>query len=116
MARQRCDAGAVTAETAVALPALVAVLAGCLWVLAVAGAQLRCVDAAHTAARAVARGESQSQSLAVASAVAPRGARFGITRSAGLVRVDVDAVVAPPGGGPSVHVHASATAAEESMP
>ncbi|GAB3882575.1 hypothetical protein GCM10027612_13340 [Microbispora bryophytorum subsp. camponoti] len=43
------ERGSVTAETAVALPALVVVLIASLWAVTVVGAQLRCVDAARAA-------------------------------------------------------------------
>lgn len=51
------DPGSITAEFAVALPAVIAVLALCLSGVQVAGQQLRLQDAAAAAARAVARGD-----------------------------------------------------------
>ena len=53
----RGERGAVTAELAMALPLLVAVTVGLVWLLAVGAAQLRVVDAARETARAVARGD-----------------------------------------------------------
>ncbi|WP_194291596.1 TadE family type IV pilus minor pilin, partial [Cumulibacter manganitolerans] len=53
----RGDRGMVTAETALALPALVIVLGGLLTVIVAVSAQLRCVAAAREGARAAARGE-----------------------------------------------------------
>ncbi len=50
------ERGSVTAEFAVALPALVLVLAACLSGIAVTGQQLRLQDAAALAARTLARG------------------------------------------------------------
>lgn len=50
------DRGSVTAELAVALPAVVLVLACCLSGMAAAGQQLRLTDAAALAARTLARG------------------------------------------------------------
>ena len=50
------ERGSVTAEFAIALPAVVLVLACCLSGLQVAGQQLRLQDAAASAARAAARG------------------------------------------------------------
>ncbi|MCU1579380.1 MAG: hypothetical protein JWP19_1584 [Rhodoglobus sp.] len=50
------ERGSVTAEFAIALPAVVTVLACCLSGLQVAGQQLRLQDAAASAARAAARG------------------------------------------------------------
>jgi hypothetical protein len=59
--RSRCradrDAGTVTAELAVALPAVLLVLAACLGGLRVGAERLRVVDAAAQAARSVAVGE-----------------------------------------------------------
>ncbi len=51
------DRGSVTAEFAVALPAIVLVLAACLSALGIVGQQLRLADAAAHAARSIARGE-----------------------------------------------------------
>ncbi len=59
--------GSITAEFAVALPAVVLVLACCLSGVQVAGQQLRLQDAAASAARAAARGGDP----AVAARLAP---------------------------------------------
>ena len=56
--RFRDSAGSVTAEFAIALPAVVLVLACCLSGLQVVGEQLRLQDAAAAAARSIARGDS----------------------------------------------------------
>ena len=50
--------GSTTAEFATALPAVVLVLACCLGAVQVVGVQVRLTDAAATAARALARGDS----------------------------------------------------------
>jgi hypothetical protein len=91
------DAGTATAEMAVVLPALAVVLVFALWSVAAVTAQLRCVDAALVAARALARGESSDQSVAVARAAAPKGARIVVSRSDDLVVVEVHAGVRLPG-------------------
>lgn len=52
----RGDRGSVTAEFAVALPAVVLVLACCISGFSAAGQQLRLTDAAALAARTLARG------------------------------------------------------------
>ena len=83
----------VTAETAVVLPVLVVVLAAAVWLLTCVAAQLRCVDAASSAARAAARGDRSV--VAVVRALAPPGARLRITRGPGHVDVQVIAVVHP---------------------
>ena len=51
------DRGTATAELAVVLPAVVLLAASGVWAVAAAAAQLRCVDAAGTGARALARGD-----------------------------------------------------------
>lgn len=114
---RQSDRGSVTAETAVALPALAAVLALSLWAVAAVTAQLQCVDAARVAARAVARGEPAARSSAVAQQAAPDGAAISLRRSGDLVTVEVRSVARLPGPwgdrAPSLHVGAQATAAVE---
>ncbi|TAL45110.1 MAG: hypothetical protein EPN91_03010 [Salinibacterium sp.] len=63
----RAERGSVTAEFAVALPAVVIVLAGCLSAMQIAGLQLRLQDAAASAARSVARGEGEGVAATRAS-------------------------------------------------
>lgn len=65
------DRGSITAEFAIALPAVIAVLALCLSGVQVAGQQLRLQDAAAVAARAAARGDGTAvvQRLSPGSAV-----------------------------------------------
>jgi Flp pilus assembly protein TadG len=65
------DRGSVTAEFAIALPAVVLVLAACLGGLQVAGHQLRLQDAAAVAARSIARGGSIGAAQARASRMVP---------------------------------------------
>jgi hypothetical protein len=91
-------AGMVTAELAVALPALALVLLMCLGAVSLVAAQIRCADAAQAAARLASRGEPASIVAAVALATAPRGARV-VLRSEpdGLVRVTVIAAARLPG-------------------
>lgn len=93
----RRDTGSVTAETAVALPALVIVLAAALWVLAAAGAKIECIDAARAAARAASRGEDPQAVRSAARRAAPEGAFVGIWRGHGRVEVTVRARVHPIG-------------------
>ena len=64
---ERREAGSITAEFAIAMPAVVLVLACCLSGVQVAGQQLRLQDAAASAARSAARGGD----AAAASALAP---------------------------------------------
>ncbi|MFJ6353844.1 TadE family type IV pilus minor pilin [Streptomyces sp. NPDC092046] len=95
---RRSERGSVTAETAVALPALVLFTAALLWALGAAGAQIRCVDAARAGARAVARSEPVAAAEAAARAAAPDGARVTVERSGELWRVTVEAEAPGPGG------------------
>ena len=89
------ERGSVTAETAMALPALVVVLLLAVWVLLCVAAQLRCVDAAHMGARAAARGETDTVVAGTAQRVAPEGARVIVRRADGQVEVAVEASVQP---------------------
>lgn len=88
------DGGFVTAETAVVLPVLVVFAMALVWGLLVVAAQIQCVDAARTGARAAARQDPADAVTEVAREAAPRGARVTVSREAGLVRVVV--VAAPP--------------------
>lgn len=94
-ARHDRQRGSVTAETAVVLPVLLVVLAAAIWVLACVAAQLRCVDAAHAAARAAARGDAPADVQAAGRAVAPAGARVTVSRVGDQVHVVVTADVRP---------------------
>lgn len=99
-----------------ALPVLVAVLLAGLWAVGAATSRMRCQDAAHEAARAVARGESVAAVTAAAVRLAPRGARVDVRREPPLVRVTVRVVVRPLDGAlplPGLPLAADAVAAEE---
>lgn len=113
----RAARGAVTAETAVVLPVLVAVTLGLVWGVSLAVAQVRIVDAAREAARAAARDESLAEAVRVASRVAPSGAKVVVVREQDTVRARVSARVAGPGGVfdllPGVELDAEAVAARE---
>ena len=73
------------------LPVLALLLAVALWSIAVATAQLRCVDAARDAARAIARGESVAVAIAAADAAAPPGAQVAVRHDGARVIVVVSA-------------------------
>ncbi|MFF4987984.1 TadE family type IV pilus minor pilin [Streptosporangium saharense] len=111
----RGSRGSVTAETAVALPALVVVLAAALWAVTVAGARLECVDAARAGARAASRGESLERVRSGVLAAAPAGARVTVTRGPETTRVEVSVTVTPGWGTslPGITVHATAVSATE---
>jgi hypothetical protein len=96
-AAARGDAGMVTAEFAVALPAFVVVVIAALCGVAVVTAQLRCVDAADVAARMAARGDSPAVVRATALAGAPGSAQLDVVTSAQTVTATVRARVSPLG-------------------
>ncbi|MFJ4617353.1 TadE family type IV pilus minor pilin [Streptomyces sp. NPDC088812] len=84
----------MTAESAVVLPVLVAFAMALVWGLLVMAAQIQCVDAARTGARAAARQDPADAVVEVTRATAPRGAHVTVHRGGGLVRVVV--VARPP--------------------
>ncbi len=86
----------VTAELAVGLPALVAVLAMCLAVVTTVAARVRVQDAATEAARAVARGDPSAAGQLVAQ-LAP-GATLTVSRAGPLDVATVRLDVRPLGG------------------
>ena len=103
-----------------ALPLLLALTVGMVWLLALGSTQVRLLDATREAARALARGDSPDASLDRARQVAPPGAVLSIGGDDDRVvvtgSVEVDGV-----GGlfdvlPSVTVSAAATAAREEPP
>jgi len=113
--------GAVTAETALVLPVLVAMTIGLVWVLSVGAAQLRVVDAARETARAVARGDDVGSALAAGERVAPDGAQVtvagggpgGEVVAVAVARIDGPTVLA---WLPGVTVRAEAVAVVEALP
>jgi hypothetical protein len=114
--RRRGEAGAVTAEAAMAIPVLALVAAGLCWLVALGVAQVRAVDAARETARALARDEDRATALDLGRRVAPEGARFTVESGDGVVRVTVTARVRSPGGlltFPAFDAHATAVAAVE---
>ena len=111
------ERGAVTAEIAAALPALVLVTAIAIWGIAVGLAQLRCADAAREAVRAAARGDDATVVQRVAEATAPAGAEIVVTARDGLIVVEVRADIGLPlpfaDRIPAPTVSATASAVEE---
>lgn len=97
-AARRGDGGYVTAETAMVLPVLAVLLAVALWSIAVAGAQLRCVDAARDGARAAARGETDASIEQAVRAAAPAAAAVTISHAGQQIVVVVRARVGPTSG------------------
>jgi len=88
------DRGFVTAESAVVLPVLVMFAMTLVWGLLVVAAQIQCVDAARTGARAAARQDPADSVVEVTREAAPRGARVTVGREGDQVRVVV--VAKPP--------------------
>lgn len=76
------------------LPVLVVFATSLVWGLLVMAAQIQCVDAARTGARAAARQDPADAVLEVTRATAPRGAEVTISREGDQVRVVV--VARPP--------------------
>ncbi|MCZ7458855.1 TadE family type IV pilus minor pilin [Streptomyces sp. WMMC940] len=84
------DRGSVTAEAAVAVPALVVFTMALVWALMAASAQIQCVDAARAGARAAARSEPEAAALSAARSAAPAGSKISLGRDGDLWRVRVE--------------------------
>lgn len=85
------DRGMVTAELALAIPVMLVVLAMGLEAVRVGIDEVRCVDAARQAARALARGETEAWARAVAARAGPAGAVVRVGASGSEVTVEVSA-------------------------
>jgi len=79
------------------IPVLVAVTTGLVWLLSVGFDQLRMIDAAREAARALARGDDRVAALHIGRRVAPEGARFSVVEADGLVTVRASGPAGPSG-------------------
>ncbi|MFF7948717.1 TadE family type IV pilus minor pilin [Streptomyces griseorubiginosus] len=88
------DQGFVTAESAMVLPVLVMFAMALVWGLLVVAAQIQCVDAARSGARAAARQDQADAVVRVARDTAPRDAKVTVAREGDRVRVVV--VAKPP--------------------
>lgn len=106
----------VTAEFAVALPAVVLVLALSLGALGLAFDQVRCVDAARTGARAASRGDSYGSVISLTRRAAPSEALVSVDTSADLVRVTVVSGPRVAGGLFPAWLRASSTASAAREP
>jgi TadE-like protein len=108
------DRGTVTAEIAVAMPAVVLLIVAVLFCGSAVVSQVRCVDAARAGARSAARGDPPGEVLAQARRLAPPGARIGVSNGGGDVAVTVRSMVTgglP--GWPGLPVGSTATAMVE---
>lgn len=111
---ERPDRGSVTAEIAVALPALVVLLLAALTAVSAVTAQMRCVDAARETARTAARGEVDAVAMGVR--VAPVGATVTLDGNTETVRAVVTVRVRAMGPWPFAPiVRATAVAAREAV-
>nr|WP_244190685.1 TadE family type IV pilus minor pilin [Streptomyces caeruleatus] len=111
---RQSDRGFVTAESAVVLPVLVMFAMALVWGLLVVAAQIQCVDAARTGARAAARQDPADAVIRVTREAAPRGAKVTVGRKEDEVRVVV--VAEPPVlSGLPFEVREEAVAAAEAM-
>ncbi|MDR0626103.1 MAG: hypothetical protein LBG11_02390 [Bifidobacteriaceae bacterium] len=96
---ERRERGAITAELALALPAVVALMAVVLAVGSAAAGQIAMVSGARAGARAAALGLSDAEVSAAAEAVAGVSASVSVSRADGLVRVHCSrSVPVPPFG------------------
>ncbi|MEU3369384.1 TadE family type IV pilus minor pilin [Streptomyces sp. NPDC006711] len=86
----------MTAETAVAIPALVGFALALLWALTAASSEIRCVDAARAGARSVARSEPEAVAVAAAREAAPKGATVTVRRTGDMWRVRVESATPGP--------------------
>lgn len=86
------DAGTVTAELALGLVAVVLVLAALLVTTGASSTRMRCLDAARTAARVAALGESDAQVVAAARRIVP-GARVAVVHDPPWLEVTVTSEV-----------------------
>ena len=100
-----------------ALPLLLAVTVGLVWLLAVGAAQVRTVDAARETARAVARGDPVAAAVRRGREVAPPGSAVTVRGDGAEVTAVVVGRVSGPGGLfgrlPGATVSAQAVAAVE---
>jgi len=103
-----------------AVPLLLALTVGLVWLLTLGTAQVRMVDAARESARAVARGDDVEAALQRGRQVAPPGADLVVTSEGDHVvvsgTVEVDGVGGLLGVLPAVELTAEAVAAREDAP
>lgn len=103
-----------------AVPLLLAITLGLVWLLALATAQVRMVDATREVARALARGDGSDEALQRGQVVAPAGAALTVTALDDRVVVSGSVTVDGVGGLfdalPSVELTAQAVAAREDPP
>jgi hypothetical protein len=105
------DRGAVTAELAAGLPALMVLLVAGLMAVAAATAKTQCVDAAREGALTASRGGAGAEA---AAEIAPPGASVDVAVGTETVTVTVRSRIGALGDAvPFIEVTAQATAARE---
>lgn len=108
------DRGSVTAELALALPAVTMLLAMVITLGSAAISQLRCADAARAGARAAALGDSPADVAAIARRLAGEESTVAVDRTGQWVTVAVsDAVDVGPLSYSPLRARATATARVE---
>ena len=111
------ERGAATAELALAIPVLLSLTVGLVWLLGIGAAQVRMVDAAREAARATARGDPVPEAEVRAEQIAPPGSRVVVVGRGAEVVSTASGSVRPAGGLlgflPAVALHARAVAVRE---
>ena len=109
--------GAVTAETAVALPLVALFAVSMAWLVSLGITQVRALDAARETARSAARSDGAGQAVALGRRVAPAGSRISVRRDGKAVVATVSSPVRGPsglfGGWSAFRVQAEAVAAQE---
>jgi Flp pilus assembly protein TadG len=114
----RDQRGAATAELALAIPLLLSLTVGLVWLLGVGAAEVRMVDAAREAARATARGDPVAEAEARGKQIAPPGSSVVVVSRDDEVVSTASGAVRPAGGLlgflPAVALHARAVAVLES--
>ncbi|HET8615804.1 MAG TPA: TadE family type IV pilus minor pilin [Actinomycetales bacterium] len=116
--RSRQDVGTVTAELAVAMPAVTVLLAAVLSVGQAVLTQVACLDAARAGARAASRGDDPGAVRQVAAEAAhgstdSDGTHVSVVRAGSHVTVTVSRPLRLLAFGPSVQVRAQAVAQSE---
>jgi len=96
--RRDDEAGAVTAETAVALPVLAFFAVAMVWLVSLGITEVRALDAARETARAAARSEATGDAVSLGRRVAPEGSRIAVRHDGETVVVTVRSPVRPPAG------------------
>jgi hypothetical protein len=112
--RSRDETGVVTAELAVALPAVLLVLAACLGGLRVGAEQIRLADAAGIAARSLARHDPAATTAALVRELG--GGAVGVTRGSGILCARLERRVPLLGSVATVPLVARGCALEEVAP